>query len=242
MARSKSVFKRIEKKYLLSDSKLDSIMPALMEHMHEDEYGVSTVCSLYFDTPDRRIIRTSLERPVYKEKIRLRCYGVPQDDSVVFLELKKKYKGVVYKRRAALTYAQAMRFFNDGERPDDGGQILRELAWTLRYYGNLEPSVALFCERFALRDDEDENLRITVDRQLRYRTCDLELSKGAHGRALLPADKCIMEIKTAFAMPLWLTGLLDKNNIYPASFSKYGTAYRLEEEINKQNHGGKYCV
>lgn len=242
MARSKSVFRRVEKKYIVNDEQLHSIMPELMKYMREDEYGISTVCSLYFDTPDRRLIRTSMEKPVYKEKLRLRCYRVPNDDSEVFLELKKKYKGIVYKRRVAMTYSQAMRFVRCTECPDNSNQILKEITWTLKYYGNLEPSMALFCERFALRGNDDDNLRITFDKRLRYRTHDLELSKGSHGELLLPADKYIMEIKTAFSMPLWLTKLLDENNIYPVSFSKYGTAYRLEEGTNKQNYGGKHCV
>ena len=146
------------------------------------------------------------------------------------MELKKKYKGVVYKRRISMRYADAISFLA-GKGPIPSGsdeQIGKEIAYALRFYKGIGPAYALFCERNAYIDREDPNLRLTIDSNLRYRTHDVDLRNGSFGKLLLPGNQYIMEIKTAFAMPLWLAKLLDENKIYPTSFSKYGTAYKLD--------------
>ena len=230
MARSKNIFTRIEKKYRLTEAQRTAIMPVLNAHMQPDLFPRSTVHSIYYDTPDMRLIRTSIEGPVYKEKLRIRCYTTPNDDTETFVELKKKYKGVVYKRRISMRYADAISFLA-GKGPIPSGsdeQIGKEIAYTLRFYKGIGPAYALFCERNAYIDREDPNLRLTIDSNLRYRTHDVDLRNGSFGKLLLPGNQYIMEIKTAFAMPLWLAKLLDENKIYPTSFSKYGTAYKLD--------------
>lgn len=229
MAKSKNIFTRVEKKYVITKAQLDAMLPVLSEHMHEDEYGLSTICSTYFDTPDMRLIGASIIAKTYKEKLRLRCYGEPREDSTAFVELKKKFKGIVYKRRIQMPYKDALAFLN-GETPGPNDQIAREIAYTLRYYPNLRPAINIFCERIAYEDNEDENLRLTVDRNLRYRMDDLDLTHGTHGTPLLPEDRFILEIKTAFSLPLWLVHLLDENKVYPGKFSKYGTAFNMELE------------
>lgn len=228
MTRDNNIFTRVEKKYSITDEQYAAIKPVLFERMHIDTFGHSTVCSVYLDTPDNRIIRASIEKPVYREKLRLRCYGVPAPDSEAFIELKKKFKGIVYKRRIFMPYERAVAFLS-GRAPMPDDQIGREIAYALEFYPNIAPAAAIFCERVALYDNVDENLRITIDSNLRYRMDDMELTHGAHGTPLLPADKHILEIKMAFSMPLWLTKLLDDNGIYPTSFSKYGTAYKMEQ-------------
>lgn len=227
MPRSKNIFTRVEKKYIITDKQLNAITPVLLEHMQQDEYGLSTICSVYYDTPDMRIIRASIAAKDYKEKLRLRCYGLPQADSNAFVELKKKYKGIVYKRRIQLPYSTAVDFLSGvGPVPDD--QIGREIAYALKFYPHIRPAIAIFCERIALMDREDENLRLTVDRDLRYRMDDMDLTHGAHGTRLLPKGQYVLEIKTAFSMPLWLVHLLDQNAIYPGKFSKCATAFNIE--------------
>ncbi len=227
MAKSKNIFTRVEKKYIVSQRQLDALMPALLQHMHADEYGLSTISSIYFDTPDMRLISASIIAKAYKEKLRLRCYGTPTPDSLSFVELKKKYDGIVYKRRISMPYKDAMEFLT-GAAPAPGDQISREIAYALSYYPGIRPAMDIFCERTAYVHDGDENLRLTVDGNLRYRATELDLLNGTHGTPLLPADKYILEIKTAFSMPLWLVHLLDENKVYPGKFSKYGTAFNME--------------
>ena len=238
MAKSKNIFTRVEKKYVITKAQLDAMLPTLNEHMHEDEYGLSTVCSTYYDTPDMRLIGASIIAKTYKEKLRLRCYGEPSEDANAFVELKKKFKGIVYKRRIIMPYRDAIAFLS-GKSPGPNDQIAREIAYTLSYYPNLRPAINIFCERIAYEDNEDENLRLTVDRNLRYRMDDLDLTHGTHGTPLLPENRFILEIKTAFSMPLWLVHLLDENNVYPGKFSKYGTAFNMELEkkraVDKNN-------
>lgn len=227
------IFKRIEKKYLLSELQYEGLFSRIGSHLKPDEYGRSTVMSLYLDTPDYRIIRNSIEALDYKEKLRLRSYGRASADSTVFLELKKKFGGVVYKRRAAMTLAEAERYLRMGIKPFES-QIMSEIDWAMRLYGRPKPVMMLACEREAWFDEDHPDLRLTFDRNIRYRENELRLSKGSSGITLLPEETVLLEIKTAGAMPLWLAQALDAEGVLPGSFSKYGAAYTRSMEEKKQ--------
>lgn len=219
-------FKRYEKKYLVNEAQYQALRERLADHMQVDEYDWSTICNIYYDTPDYRLIRTSLEKPVYKEKLRLRTYGVPTDNSPSFVEIKKKYKGIVYKRRMTIPYGQAFAWLSYEPDSDDTSQIAEEICWFRKYYQNLQPVVALFYDRLALYGKEDKNLRVTFDQRIRWRTQQVDLMKGDEGAYLLPEGYYIMEIKIPGAMPLWMADLLDELKVYPTSFSKYGRVYQ----------------
>lgn len=234
MKEFKTVFERNEKKYLVSSEEKQLILRLAQNRLSPDGYGKSTVCNIYFDTPDYRLIRNSIEKPVYKEKFRLRCYGVPSDDSTAFVELKKKYKGVVYKRRFATTYRDAVLYTLKGVHPKQANrQVLNEMDYVFSFYGNLHPAVSLFYDREAFFSKEDDSLRITFDTAVRFRNEDFDLSHGDRGEVILAENTHIMEIKCADSMPLWLTEILTENNIYPATFSKYAQAYRTILGKNK---------
>ena len=239
------IFKRIEKKYLLSETQYEALFQRIGPHLRPDEFGRSTVLSLYLDTPDHRIIRNSLEAKDYKEKLRLRSYGTAGTDSPVFLELKKKLGGVVYKRRAAMTLTQAERYLRTGLKPFES-QILSELDWAMRLYGKPKPAMLIACEREAWFDEAHPDLRLTFDRNIRYRESELRLDRGSAGICLLPRDAVLLEIKTAGAMPLWLADALDAEGILPGSFSKYGEAYlrtcREKLSPESQSEGGERHV
>ncbi len=219
------IFERKEKKYLLTDERKTALLEAIGSRLTPDWHGPSTVCSLYFDTPDYRIIRASIDARAYKEKLRLRCYGTPTADDPVFLELKKKYKGVVYKRREKLSLAAAHEYIETGRMPADT-QIMREIDWMRKSSGDLAPAILLAYDREAYYSEQLPGLRLTFDTNVRFRTEDLRLDHGAHGTPILKVGTYILEIKTLGAMPLWLTHALDALALYPTSFSKYGTAYR----------------
>ncbi len=224
-----TVFQRVEKKYPMTVAQQEAFLSEFCGHLVPDSYGRSTVCSLYLDTPDRRIIRQSVdakgfEKPAYKEKLRLRSYGTPNAETNVFFEVKKKFKGVVYKRRAVLPLSKAIVYLNGGEKPLKS-QIMDEIDWAMHFYESPKPSMLLACERDAYTVADNPHLRLTFDTNLRYRETELDLSLGSHGTPLLPSDAVLMEVKTDGAMPLWLAHGLDKHGLYPSSFSKYGTAY-----------------
>ncbi len=218
------VFKRIEKKYLLSERQQEALFGRIGGHLKPDAFGRSTVMSLYLDTPDHRIIRNSMEAVDYKEKLRLRSYGTATPDSTVFLELKKKFGGVVYKRRASMRLTQAQRYLTRGVKPFES-QILSEIDWAMKLYGWPKPAMLIACEREAWFDEEHPDLRLTFDRDVRCREQELQLGAGSAGLRLLPEDTVLLEIKTAGAMPLWLADALDAEGILPGKFSKYGAAY-----------------
>ncbi len=218
------VFKRYEKKYLLDDQKYQKLLSLLTGFMLPDSYGLHTISNIYYDTDNYQLIRTSLEKPVYKEKFRVRTYGIAKADSTAFLELKKKFKGVVYKRRISVPLSEAMRVANTGVSPNDGSQILNEIDWFMRSY-HPQPKVVLCYERLALYGKEDSTLRATFDSNIRWRDTDLDLTHGDYGTPLIPGMR-ILEVKLPGSMPLWMAHLFNELGIYPESFSKYGTCYR----------------
>lgn len=219
-----AVFKRKEIKYLLSAQQYQQLMRLLTDRIVPDDFPVSTISNLYYDTPDFRLIRSSLQKPKYKEKLRLRCYTVPGADTQAFLEIKKKAMGIVYKRRESLAYGKAIRYLA-GQGPGGDSQIFRELDWMLHSYGNLAPAMFLSYDRLSFKGREDASVRLTFDRNILWRTDTLDLSAGTWGEPLLAPGQRLLEIKISNAMPLWLSEALAKCRVYPTSFSKYGKAY-----------------
>lgn len=222
-----SVFERYEKKYVITGAQKEKLLSAINGRLVPDEFGESTVCNLYFDTPDYRLIRASMERPVYKEKLRLRSYGIPDENSNVFVELKKKYKGVVYKRRINMTYGEAVDFLCRRNFPRADTQVYGEIAYFMGFYRSLRPTVSIFCDRTAYFSSEDRNVRVTFDRNIRFRNQMLDLSTGSQGVKLLDSGLYVMEVKTLGSVPLWFSSALDGLEIYPRAFSKYGKAYEM---------------
>lgn len=227
-----NTFKRYEKKYLLYKLQYAYLREDLRSFMDEDEYGKHTICNLYYDTNSFEIIRRSIEKPHYKEKLRLRSYGVPTKVSPVFFELKKKYNKEVFKRRVSLSIGEVEEYL---ENKKCESQILKEIDWFTRMY-HVEPRVFIAYDRMALFGKDNNDIRVTFDTDIRFRTSDLCLSKGDHGTAILAEDQVLMEIKIQGAMPIWLSDILANLCIFPNSFSKYGHCYKhhiLKETIEK---------
>lgn len=234
MGDTKLVFKRYEKKYLLSRGQYETLFRELRDHIVPDAYHRSTVCSIYYDTDDYELIRRSIEAPVYKEKLRLRSYGVPDDDGTVFIELKKKYKGMVYKRRVPMGAKAAMAYLAGEAGPTECSQMTREIDWFL-HENDVKPKVFIACDRYAWVDKENPELRITFDENLRWRTDRLDLTLGSDGETLTEPGAVLMEIKIPGTAPLWLARLLSEQALFPTGFSKYGTCYKnhiLSEYFN----------
>lgn len=227
-----NIFERVEKKYLLPPKKQDAFMDEFVKHMAMDSYGLSTICNVYYDNENHDLIVRSLDKPAYKEKFRIRSYGVPKMGQSVFLEIKKKVKGVVYKRRVEMRYEEAMTFLINGERPleltYEEEQILNEIEYMFRLY-NLSPALYLAYDRTAWYNLDGDDLRVTFDEHIRSRTEDMDLTMGDYGEELLPPGYRLMEVKTASALPLWFVRLLNDMEIYPVSFSKFGNIYTVQQ-------------
>ena len=227
------VFNRYEHKYMLNREQFEKIIKILDEHMdmdsHNEDHTPYTIANIYFDTPDDYLIRTSLSKPDYKEKLRLRAYGVPDRDSKVFLEIKKKFRGIVNKRRTKLKLDEAYSFVATGKAPEAkeymNTQVLRELEYFLKIY-DLSPKLYLAYDRIAYFEKDNRDLRISFDMNIRSRRYDLALEKGDYGEKLLPDGVYLMEIKTSLAKPLWLTHALAELDIMRTRFSKYGTEFK----------------
>ena len=231
-----SCFERYELKYLLDAEQYRAVRSAMEGRTVPDAYGRSRICNLYFDTPDFRIIRRSIEKPVYKEKLRLRSYGPVGCNGMLFVELKKKYRSVVYKRRVTMTREDAQSFFRD---PQPAGQIEREIAYFLDVYPGVRPAVWISYAREAFFGAADPDFRITFDTDILARWDDLTLSGGIYGSPVLPAGKTLMEVKVAGALPLWLVACFSQSGIRQTSFSKYGTAY-LQKQQDQTMIGGQH--
>lgn len=228
-----TIFKRYEIKYLVNENQRNELTDLMKNYMQNDEYGQSTISNIYFDTPENLLIRRSIDKPVYKEKLRLRAYNAASPESKVFVELKKKYHSVVYKRRISLPYGEAMDYLCDDVKPQKAGQILNEIDYFKSYYKNLAPKMFIGYDREAFYSKTDRNFRVTFDNNIFYREFDLSLTSDSYGNPLLPEGCSLLEIKTSGSVPLWLTHFLTENEIYRTSFSKYGNAYLMSLRTHK---------
>lgn len=219
-------FQRFEKKYLLDEAQYRSLKEKIEPHVEPDRFSRTAIRSLYYDTDTFQLIRRSIEKPEYKEKLRVRSYGEAKQDDKVFVELKKKYDGIVYKRRTKARYGELMEDIRNCEYKDP--QVAGEIRYVLDLYPGLRPKIYVGCDRTSYVGKEDEGLRITFDRDITYRMKDLSLHSSSKDRKL--TDDTVMELKIAGAMPLWLAAILDEVKAYPRGFSKVGTAFLKEVE------------
>lgn len=231
-----TVFKRYELKYMLTLEQKERILQAISPYMALDRYGRTTIRNIYFDTNDYRLIRRSIEKPIYKEKLRIRSYSQAKSDSTVFAELKKKYEKVVYKRRLALCEQSAMDWVMQRKKCPLDTQISREIDYFIAHYGDLFPAVFLSYEREAFYEKNGGDFRVTFDDNILCRQNDVSLTSPIYGEPILTSDKVLMELKCSGGLPLWMVEVLSKEHIYKTSFSKYGTAYEklIFPNINKQ--------
>ncbi len=226
------VFNRYEIKYRISNETYGVLRERLSEYMESDEHSKNgefyTICNIYYDTDNHDLIRRSQEHPIYKEKMRLRSYGTVEKDKKVFLEIKKKYDGLVNKRRTKMILQDAYDYFETGVVPEIkpfmNAQVMSEIDY-MKNRLDLKPKLFLSYDRCAMFAKDDKDFRVTFDRNITTRRYDLGLHYGIYGDKLIGEDEWLMEIKISDAMPLWMTEILSDMKIYKASFSKYGTEY-----------------
>lgn len=216
-----NIFAREEKKYLITEEKYEALVKRLADHLDADKYFRYAICNTYYDTEDYELFRISADSPVYKEKLRLRSYGEPEEDSHVFLEVKKKYDGIVYKRRIEGSYSEIKKVISSPEKCSDDSPNAREIKWLLSRY-RLLPQIRINYEREAYSWKEDKSLRITFDRKITYR---LEQDSGEY-RNVIDDGLVMLEIKSSQNIPLVFADALNELMIYPTSFSKVGTVYK----------------
>lgn len=235
----RETFARKEVKYKLSGTQTAAAKREAEKHLALGPFGTSTISSLYFDTPEHAMIARSLEKPIYKEKLRLRWYSgsTMEDASAVFLEMKKKFKGIVYKRRVQVSAESAMRLVADCRQPgaiecmpsetaseQTQHQIAREIEALIKRWPGLQPSALIRCDRKAFEEEGELGLRVTFDEKLTGQSLI-----GAHCSPIALLDSgSIMEIKAHGAYPTWLIELLSAQRAYPSSFSKYGEFYKKQ--------------
>lgn len=225
MGNFQDVFERIEVKYLLDRGQYLELRKRLEGFAEVDQYGLTNILNIYYDTEDYSLVRTSLEKPVYKEKLRLRCYSRPEEDTLSFIEIKKKYKGVVYKRRVDMPYREAKNYLDGKGLIKPAGQIGSEIEFFRTHYRGLAPAMVISYDRIAMAGIEDPELRITFDTNIRWRTGDMDLTLGGRGEEILQPGQVLMELKIAGSIPLFLTRIFSELKIYQTSFSKYGQGF-----------------
>lgn len=222
------VLSRVEEKYLLTSKQYTKLFNLIKDNIEKDEYFETTICNIYFDNNNNDLIINSMEKPIYKHKVRLRSYKVAKPEDDVFLEIKFKYKNIVGKRRIKLTLKE-FKDYIDNKKYDESNQILREIDYLFNLY-NLKPAYFIAYDRKSYRGCENKNLRITIDTNLRSRKNNLSLELGDYGKYYFDKEVYLMEIKSLEAIPLWLARSLSILSIYPVSFSKYGNIYKKSKE------------
>lgn len=237
---AQNIFERCEKKYIISKQVQETLLERISDRAEPDQYGSYAISNLYYDTENYDLIRNSMEKPFYKEKLRMRSYGKAEEDSQVFVELKKKFKGIVYKRRIALSYGDAKIFLKKGLTGIHIPQIGKEIQYFIQA-NPVQEKVFLSYDRKALKGICDNELRITFDTNIKFRQNNLLLSGSDFGQNIISQEEAIMEIKFLGAMPIWLSKELSNLSVFPSSFSKYGTCYKnfilkngtVEEEVKQ---------
>lgn len=234
------IFNRYEKKFQLNQTQFEKVVRLLEEHMDSDKHckdgRTYNIANIYYDTFSDDLISRSIEKPIYKEKLRLRSYGVPSLNDMVFLEIKKKYNGMVNKRRTKLQLKEAYEFIETKKipplKPYMNTQVLEEIKFFLSRY-ELESKLYLTYDRIAFFDKEDSDFRVTFDKNIKTRRENVRLEAGNYGNRLLEKGIWLMEIKTSKGVPLWFVEILNNEDLFPRSFSKYGTEYKnyIKNEI-----------
>ena len=232
-----TVFKRYEMKYMMTTQQKRKVLEAMFPYMKLDNYGHTTIRNVYFDTDNYRLVRRSIEKPVYKEKLRIRSYDQAKPQDKVFIELKKKYDDVVYKRREALTQLETLEWLVRRTPFPKATQMGNEIDYFFKFYQTLKPKVFLSYEREAFYSLDGSDFRVTFDENILARQEELSMSRDVWGERLIGENQVLMEIKTSGGIPLWMTKVLTQERIYKTSFSKYGTAYEKmicgKEEENR---------
>ena len=232
------IFERYEIKYLLTYDVYIKLLQKINHLLIPDKYGPTLIRSIYYDTDDYLLIRRSIEKGIYKEKLRVRTYGNKTNNEKVFLEIKKKYMGKVYKRRISSSIEDVKRLVNGNclSLEDEGvnEQIKKEIIAFCNHYKNLKPKVMIMYERDAYYE-KGTNLRITFDKNISYRSTDLNFNNINPGINIINNNLVLMEIKANYSFPLWLVKILSEMKIYKTSFSKYGLAYKkIVKEKNQE--------
>lgn len=213
-------FKRYEVKYLLTKAQYQKILDFLSDKIIKDKFYKSTIYNVYYDTPNYELIRKSIEKPIYKEKLRLRCYNIVDTNSDIFLELKKKYDNIVYKRRIRLKTNELETMI------ETKTQIGKEIEYFNKFYYNLKPMMHLSYNRLAYVYSQNHNIRITFDTDIKWRNKNVNLYSTISDESLLPDGMVLMELKVPLSIPYELAVFLSKEKIFKISFSKYGMAYQ----------------
>jgi len=238
-----NVFKRYEYKYLITVRQKEKILDEIFKYMKLDSYGRSAICNIYYDTDDFRLVRNSIEKPLYKEKLRVRSYGKAKENGKVFIELKKKYESVVYKRRLSMSNSAAEKWLASSEYCQTDSQIGDEIEYFRHFYKGLKPQVFLSYEREAYFMKDGSDFRVTFDDNIFARSDRLSLTEDPGGYPLLENDQVMMELKISAGMPIWMASLLAEEKIFKTSFSKYGTYYQevIYPKLSVIKGGYKYA-
>lgn len=228
-------FRRVEIKYLLSPTEYRNLLALIQPNIEKDRYFASTNCSIYFDTDNKDLVIHSMEKPLYKEKLRIRSYNVPTLDDDIFIEIKRKFDGIGSKRRIAVKLKDFYRYLDTGELDSTSPQIKSEIDYCINYYG-LKPKLFLAYDRNSYCDRKTKAFRLTFDRNIRSREDDLRLESGDYGSPYFEQEHIMMETKTLDAYPLWFSQALSSLKIYPVSFSKYGKVYQKRLSSKEYNY------
>ena len=229
---AKHTFERCEKKMLIDNSDLENFISDISEYMNPDEYNIDgkpyMISNLYFDDEGDNIVRQSVSKPKFKEKLRARSYGVPTPEDKVFIEIKRKLNGIGTKRRAKMKYCELCEYLKTGKHPENIGYINEQVLCEIDYYiqtYKVVPKVYISYMRNAYFAKDDKNVRLTLDREITTRRYDLDLALGNYGNSLLPEGKTLVELKFEGSVPLWFAHIMSKYSLSFLSYSKYGREF-----------------
>ena len=223
-----TIIDRYEQKYLLSKEEYNNLINLIENYLVKDKYFMETIYNIYFDNDQFELINRSIEKPIYKEKMRMRSYYKTDNDTNIFLEIKKKYADTSNKRRVIISYKDYLDYINKGIIPECDKQIMSEIDYCFKNY-KLKPKIKLVYDRLAYNLKNNDSFRITFDTNVRYNLNNFDFNN--EDDITFMNDGYIMEIKTFNGIPLWFNKVLNNLNIYPTSYSKVGKIYNNVKEM-----------
>lgn len=234
-------FDRFELKYLVPSRVAEGFKQALRARLMPDDHGDSCGCyyisSLYYDSPDFRCYWEKVNGIRFRRKLRIRYYeasGPLTEGTPVFVEIKQRVNRVTQKRRVLLPYCEALLLCNERQRPlhePRDAAVVDEIIGLLWQYDLRPASIVRYARQALVGTEYDVGLRVTLDRDLSYRTGHLHLHEQQSGRQLFPPEWTVVEIKVNERIPYWLSEMIAVYNLNLVRFSKYCRSIDLAQGL-----------
>lgn len=228
---------KIIAKYELTYGQYSQLRKVGYSHLVEAPAGVHGLSALYFDTDDFELIREFQTDGPYQELFRMRTSEVLMKESLVSMEIIKRFEGRASQRHVLIPYVNAQSYLLDYRQYVNEQSIEAQISREIEYLvggKSLAPKVVISSDRLIMNCTKKVPLEVEFDFNIRWRTSDFDLRKGNYGEFVDPTLNVLMTIKSDGSYPGWFSELLQQLDVQPSTFSSLMVTYQ-EHLFNKEN-------